>query len=390
MSLALPERLEPPTMVERASPAPREIESEAHARFLSQSHFASLNGLRCFSCLAVIEVHSIVVGNHASWISHGWIAVDLFFTISGFLIVTLLLRERRRRGRVSLKNFYVRRSLRIFPIYYLMIAGVFLFYLSIAPWRPGGLRYYAWTFPILLTYTQDLIPAHLGSFFHCWSLAMEEQFYLFWPALVKFASARLRWIVFTGLLLFCQVVNFGLLDTLIVRLYGDPKALSLPVVMCTFTPILLGVWLAHLLHDRKSFGALYRVVGYRWSPFLFAALMVAIDTLAPEVTRGGGRLLMQLNFALLIASVVIREDHLALPILSFPPIARLGVITYGLYVYHPWIVQFVQFIQRRLHWEQPNQLLVLLLVLSLSIVVAEFSFRVIEEPLLRLKTRFPS
>jgi peptidoglycan/LPS O-acetylase OafA/YrhL len=366
------------------------VKTDPHETFLRTKTFSSLNGVRCLCCLAVIKAHVIPNYPEHGLFAHGSLGVDLFFGISGFLIVTLLIRERERRGTVSLGKFYARRTLRIFPIYYLMIFAVFFVYLAVSPWRPDGLRYYAWTFPVLLTYTQDIIRTHLGGFFHCWSLAMEEQFYLFWPTVEKFVSRAWRWGVIGGLLLLNQAVNFGLFDGLITRIYGDPEAVRLPIFLITFTPILLGVLLAYLLNSRTSFGVLYRVLGYRWSPFLFLAMLIATCEVATEMSKGWPKLAVHLTLVLLLGSLVVREDHFARPILTFPPLARIGVISYGVYLYHVWVIVFIELAVNRLHLGAMNLAVELVLVTIATIAVAEASFRLIEQPLLRLKERFHS
>ncbi len=315
------------------------IEADPYDRFLRNKNFSSLNGVRCLCCLAVIKVHLQWEFPGPRLIALGWLGVDLFFVISGFLIVTLLIRERERRGSVSLGKFYARRMLRISPIYYLLIFAVLLFYVAISPWRPNGLRYYAWTFPVLLTYTQDVIRVQLGMFFHCWSLAMEEQFYMFWPTIEKFANRPVRWCILVGALLLNQGVNFGWFDGPIARIYGgDQAVLILPIFQITFTPILLGVLLAYLLNERRSFGVLYKILGYRWSPFVFLAALFAACEISPDLSQGWTRLTVHLIFMLMLGSLVIREDHFARPILTFAPIARLGVISYGIYLYHVWVI----------------------------------------------------
>lgn len=96
--------------------------SDSFSRFQAQQRFASLDGLRAFSILGVIWHHT-AASVHGPFLGHvGAEGVSLFFAISGFLITTLLLREQRRQGQVDLKAFYVRRSLRIFPLYYATLA----------------------------------------------------------------------------------------------------------------------------------------------------------------------------------------------------------------------------------------------------------------------------
>jgi peptidoglycan/LPS O-acetylase OafA/YrhL len=366
------------------------IKTAPYEKFIHNKTFSSLNGVRCLCCLAVIKVHVVWEIPGPRLISLGWLGVDLFFVISGFLIVTLLIRERERNGTVNLGKFYARRTLRIFPIYYLMIFAFLLFCLLIFPWKPNSLRLYSWTFPVLLTYTQDVIRAPLGLFFHCWSLAMEEQFYLFWPTIEKFAGRQERWLVLSGMLLLNQGVNFGLFDGLIIWVYDDRYALLLPIFIITFTPILLGVLLAYLLNDRRSFEVLYRVLGYRWSPFLLLALLFAICELRPEVNLGWTKLTVHLILVLLLGSLVIREDHFGRPILTFAPLARLGVISYGLYLYHVAIIHAFEFVREHFHVGTTNKALQFLLATAATVAVAETSFRLIEQPLLRVKERFHS
>jgi peptidoglycan/LPS O-acetylase OafA/YrhL len=88
----------------------------SHATYRTTKHFASLDGVRCCCILAVIWHHCPHPPSPANVLERGFLGVDMFFVLSGFLIVTLLLRERDRSGRINLKNFYVRRTLRIFPI----------------------------------------------------------------------------------------------------------------------------------------------------------------------------------------------------------------------------------------------------------------------------------
>jgi peptidoglycan/LPS O-acetylase OafA/YrhL len=358
--------------------------------FNENKMFASLNGVRCICCIGVIN-------EHVKWnlpgprlFDLGFLGVDLFFVISGFLIVTLLIRERERNGTVNLARFYARRTLRIFPIYYLMIFAFFLFCLAAFPWKPRSLLHYAWTFPVLLTYTQDVIRVGLGLFFHCWSLAMEEQFYLFWPTIEKFATGQVRWSVLGGMLLLNQGVNFGFFDGLITWVYGDKAAVLLPIFIITFTPILLGVLLAYLLNDRRSFEVLYRLLGYRWSPFLLLALLFATCELRPEVNLGWTKLTVHLLLMLLLGSLVIREDHFARPILTFPPIARMGVVSYGVYLYHVAIIEAVRIGLGHFHADGMNRGLQFLLVTAATVAVAEVSYRLIEQPFLRIKERFHS
>jgi peptidoglycan/LPS O-acetylase OafA/YrhL len=361
-----------------------------HDAYLGTRFFSSLNGIRCLCCLAVIKEHTHWDVGGPRLGNLGFLGVDLFFAISGFLIVTLLIRERERRGTVSLRKFYARRTFRIFPIYFLLIATVFLVYLAISPWAPNSLRSLLWTFPVLMTYTQDLILIPTGNFFNCWSLAMEEQFYLFWPTVEKYSS-RLGWcVILAAMLLVNQGMNFGLFDGLIGRIYGNASAATLPVFQVTFTPILLGVALAYLLHNRRAYAIVYRLVGARWSVFVCVGILVAICEVAPGKLNGWPRLMIQLSLVAVLASLVVREDHYARRILACAPMARLGVISYGIYLYHTWVIWVLTMAVHRLGFSLVSPSLMFLLVTAMTVLVAELSFRLIEQPLLHVKERYSS
>src|SRR5215831_9494644 len=115
--------------------------SARYQQFIQGKYFGALDGLRCLSIIGVIWHRTGPHGNHGL-LSRGYLGVDLFFTISGFLITTLLLREQREEGRISLRNFYIRRTLRIFPLYYTVLA-LYVFLV----WRferntPAGVQFF--------------------------------------------------------------------------------------------------------------------------------------------------------------------------------------------------------------------------------------------------------
>ena len=152
----------------------------------------ALDGLRAVAVLAVLTYH-------AGWIQGGFLGVDVFFTLSGFLITTLLCEEHARDGTIAIRRFYVRRARRLLPalVVLLLVCGGILFATMPSAFWPilggyllGVLSYGAnW----LIIYWRDL-----GVFGHTWSLAIEEQFYLAWPVLLLAAAATgpaPRWIV---------------------------------------------------------------------------------------------------------------------------------------------------------------------------------------------------
>jgi peptidoglycan/LPS O-acetylase OafA/YrhL len=346
--------------------------------------FSALNGLRCFCALGVIQWHCWDIAI-PRFLTHGYLGVDIFFIISGFLIVTLLLRERERCHDISLKLFYTRRTLRIFPVYYLLIFLVLFAFLLIYPWKPDGLRFYLPIAGVLVTYTTDIIdlPA-LGLFFHFWSLAVEEQFYLFWPAIEKFLTAPVKWALLLIGLFVNQLLHFGVFSAAIDRLYGRAGAHMMPLYQKTFTPIILGVILAHLLHHRRSFNFLYRLVGWRWAALPILAVVFLLLQREPKELQGISMSAMHLVLALGVASVVVREDHGFKGFLTFAPIARIGVVSYGVYVYHTLVLEVLE---RLGHGRIPPPVMFVVASL-LSVATAELSYRLYESRFLNLRDRF--
>ena len=163
----------------------------------------SLDGLRGVSILLVILGHARGTAGFPSWIpsfmtEHAALGVQIFFVISGYLITTLILDEERKTGRISLKLFYARRTIRIFPPFYL-----FLFVLTIGVWA-GMLQLPKYNLLFAAAYMMNVVPVGIGTWVtgHLWSLSAEEQFYLVWPAAIKFAGKK-RALIAAAVVAFC-------------------------------------------------------------------------------------------------------------------------------------------------------------------------------------------
>lgn len=150
--------------------------------------YPSINGLRAISIILVVIHHLSIqhgvfnsvekiklVKPFTDFLQDGHLGVNVFFVISGFLITLLMLREEADTGRMSIKDFYIRRTLRIFPAYYFLLFVYFLIQLS----GFFTIRELSWL--ACLTYTKDFYAASDWYTAHAWSLSVEEQFYLFWP-----------------------------------------------------------------------------------------------------------------------------------------------------------------------------------------------------------------
>lgn len=351
--------------------------SLSFAAYQARRYFSSLDGIRALAILAVVWHHTT---QPVAWLpgtSRGFLGVDIFFVLSGYLIVMKLLRERDRSGDISLRNFYMRRTLRIFPIYYTLLFVLAILFFIVARNNSMAADFRA-RFPYYITYTSNLI--HDTSILAItWSLAAEEQFYIVWPPIEKFLR-RFTLPVIAVLIFINQLVNYRVI---LAQYHG-----SLEILQSTFTPILFGVALAHILHSEAGYNKMARVLGDKWAaPLLAVGLIVIcnIPRLGTDIS-GTTRLVMQLAMVLLLAACVIREDHWLEPLFRNKVLVRLSAISYGMYLYHMLVRHVAGAVLSRLGLQVPFDLFVITLIGT--IIVAELSFRYYEKPFMRLKERW--
>lgn len=355
--------------------------ADTYAAFRKATYFPSLNGIRAICALMVIKVHAQwAIDGEPRMIEWGFLGVDMFFVISGFLIVTLLLRERDAAGRIDLKQFYLRRTRRIFPIYYLLVGFLFVLAVSTYGHSPKTWDAYKGSFLVFLLYLQDFVPIFLGVLYHTWSLSMEEQFYLVWPGIERFL--RRAWIVPILLLLIGvnQLCNFGFLEHALTALYG-PSGPRRPVFIITFTPILLGVLAAHMMHDPRTGLRLTGLLKNRWAPPLLMALAMLVCEYSGGL-RGIAYPMVHVLFCLALLAMVLNPRGIFARTLQSRVLAWLGSISYGIYLYHTMIIWFIERASASRHVQlAPFPLFVL--VATLAIGVAALSFRYFETPIMR-------
>lgn len=325
-----------------------------------------LDGLRGVAILAVI-------GFHEQLFSYGWVGVDLFFVLSGFLITGILLRAIPAavvRGKWHyFYTFYVRRSLRIFPIYYFYLISAFVVFHGWASKAPMGFGWY-------IFYSQNFKPGYGqfdGGYGHLWSLAIEEQFYLVWPAVVLFLGhKRLTWV--------CWFLIVGALSLRAWMCFGLHFNLEgvhrLP--FCRIDTFAVGAMVSLYLSRHKAMIAKQQ----RW---VWAASVIFI--------LAGGYLLgtplrntldwsfLAIGFGLLIA--VVAATHV--PLFEFAPLRKIGELSYSMYLFHQLV--FTKTVRILGAFHAPH-LLDLPTALALTVGLAMLTGRYIEGPFLRLKDRF--
>lgn len=296
-------------------------EPTGHAKFAATKRFGALDGLRAVSVVAVIWQHTAGFNQTDGILSRGYLGVDCFFVISGFLITTLLLREHVSTGRVSLKRFYLRRSLRIFPIYFTVLAAYIVLMFTQRHTAEG--REFFHNLPFFATYTSNWFSTggDHATFYFAWSLATEEQFYLFWPPLlvaVLYAARSMR----------PAKLAFALGALVVVDQVATQVGGSIPWRMAASlaTPILLGALAAVALSQPPGYAAAARFTGARWTaPIVGVVTLVALQVGVPDVAA-------QALLAVLVLSLVVREDTPLHPALTWRPIAWVGGISYGIYL----------------------------------------------------------
>jgi peptidoglycan/LPS O-acetylase OafA/YrhL len=332
---------------------------------LRRQHLPGLDGLRAVAVLAVVAYH---LG--FSWARGGFLGVDLFFVLSGFLITSLLLDESVEAGRIALSEFWRRRARRLLPALFVMVAIVVAW-----PWiasenglssavanvdvgqlRGYGLSslfYYANWYAVSAGHSYFAGFAAQSALVHTWSLAIEEQFYLLWPLLTF-------WLVRKGAIRSQKIgvvvsVVIALASSLAMALIFDPNSPSSInfVYNASFTRLFdlaIGAALAWWVLTRPA-----RSEQRRWSDpvglvailalglaFIFAGHSSGLpgNAVPTNFMFEGGFLLCALAVAAIIMAVRV-EGSLVARVFSWSPLRAIGLVSYGLYLWHWPVITYV-------------------------------------------------
>jgi peptidoglycan/LPS O-acetylase OafA/YrhL len=335
------------------------MEQAAPACWEALQHFdrkvlPSLDGIRGFAVLLVLFYHNISV--HIP----GPMGVEIFFVLSGFLITRLLVVERDKAGTISIRSFYWRRAVRIFPVFYLYMIAV----AAVDHVTPG----YYWSG---ITYTLNYYVALHGNqgntMYHLWSLAVEEQFYLLWPFTFFLFRNRL------DVLKRCTAIVIALsqIYKLVIMHYVSSDHIYRS--FDTRGPeILTGCLLALLLHHSR------KVPEWLLSR---AVLLVGLLELCVSASFADATSVTYFHLvdSVVIAVVMMQAIHYAPRILNRGPLKFLGFISYSLYVYHPMMLLAAGSLHLR--WS-----LTVLLSMSMAVAVAALSRYTFEAWFLKLKS----
>lgn len=367
---------------------PATISSDPAARPSVRFHLGYrpwLDGLRALSVLLVLAVHLRLVAPETAPLlpAGGFLGVDVFFVISGFLITSLLLDEYDKSNSISLKAFYWRRALRLLPALVTVVLFVCLLALLLGSFAAVGLTEIR--VASIVGYFTNWLRVYEGNetwiFFHLWSLSVEEQFYLVWPALlVVLLALRIgpRWIfriVVIGITvsaLLKPVLFFG--GSGVNRIYygSDTRADSI-LIGCA-------VSLAFACGYFKAISTRVTAAIARAAAIMFIALIaLADDGFRPLYF--GGLTTASLCVAAIILHLALIRSSSAFRFLEHPTVLWVGKRSYGLYLWHWPMFEIAR------SWA-PSVLVIPIALLS-TFFVAAVSYRFIESPFLKMKRSVP-
>ncbi|MBN9299429.1 MAG: acyltransferase [Filimonas sp.] len=343
-----------------------------------QQRLVSLDGLRTLSILIVLFAHLSITKNFPASnvpvesILTGDMGVNIFFVISGFLITLLLLKEENTKGEINIKHFYIRRIFRILPVYYFFLATCFLcLNFKIVP------DILIDSFIPPLTFTTGTLPIKTGwTLGHTWSLSIEEQFYLIWPALlICIKKKRNRNILLIFIISITPVAR--------ILYYYHFRDLSYMFILrgdCLMMGCLLAI-------NKDMIQLFYQKIKAK---YLVGISIFSISLLLNYLSSSGsmGSVTIPLTFFLhgilgvylIVANTLtISNKNLFSRFLNLKPVVYLGKLSYSLYIWQ----QF--FLQNRTTAISGVKLFPINIVLVF--IVGYLSYRLIETPVLKLKDR---
>jgi peptidoglycan/LPS O-acetylase OafA/YrhL len=308
--------------------------------------------------------------------------VTAFFVLSGFLITSLLMREYERTGRISLQNFYLRRTLRIFPAYYCFVAfSRTVDAVAGNPW-PNGL--FASAIGYMVNYYNAFTGHPSTSVAHAWSLGVEEQFYLMWP--VCFSMLARRGMPTVRKALVGAIVAAFLWRLILVQLDVAGKAYLYNAFDARLDNLAIGCLLATMAREPRYQGIAKVLSGRMWAPLVTLAGMAAVPTLlSGSIWRHIiGFSAYSALVAILLVQVMILSAASPWRWLNSRPMRYLGDVSYPTYLYHVWAVGAVHKL------DVASGFLGFGVSYAVTILAAAASFHLVERPFLRLKDRLAS
>jgi peptidoglycan/LPS O-acetylase OafA/YrhL len=348
---------------------------------VATSRVSGLDGLRALAVGAVVVFHSGL-----GVLPGGEIGVDLFMVLSGYLITTLLLAEQRSRGAISIRDFYIRRALRLFPALILLIVVLVLVTAVADSGQAFELnRGMVLSCMVAMAYLSDvavgwgLWPGFAADapLLHTWSLAIEEHFYLLWAPLIGYAAPRVgvrrltRWLAATAVLMVLWTSVLDIAGAGLARIIYSPDTRGIGLIV--------GAAMASYLWERSD-----RVNLHRAAPWVSLLGFLALMTV-PVMHEWAGRgpmLAIALLSAIMIAGVIDTASTFS-RMWSWTPFTFVGRRAYGIYLWHFPVFHFISKDRFDL-----GSLELAALKIAVTMMFVELSYDLVEKPALRLRKSF--
>ncbi len=327
-------------------------------------------------------------------ISDGGAGVSIFFVLSGFLITWMLISEHEATGNVNVKHFYMRRVLRIWPLYFAVIAFAFFVYPMLKSLiginSPLGTNvYYYLSFLSnfdVINVNQNCAGSDAMTQTITWSVAIEEQFYLFWPLIFAF-SPRRYWVHAILLTIICslafRILNHN--DTTLLYFHSFSVMIDLGIGALFAYAVKTNNRIKHFFENSSGKTHLLFV------SLSFCLLFWGKDLFAFEYGNAIMRLFVSISFALVICAQAVTKKNSLLNFKNISFARRLGKYTYGIYLLHPVALICVDVAVRLMHLPKDNFITLFsmgITAIVLTLIISRLSYQYFEMKFLRLKEKF--
>lgn len=359
----------------------------------ARRHFHTFDALRFFAFLKVFLLHLPIVA--FPWFNYvkagGGIGVQFFFVLSGFLITYIICEEKTRTGQLNLKNFFVRRVLRIWPLYYLMVAVAYItpyileHFLSL-PSSGEGYKPNIWISVFFLENYKMMAThqhANVSPLSVMWTLCIEEHFYIVWGLILYYLKLK----DLPKLIVACIAIG------LVCRMVYVANNIPTSDLFTNIDLFAYGAIPAYLLIAKSEQAELaINKIPY-WTKLLFLVLLIMTILVCSQYKTDQDYVaitsLLGLLFSLLIVLILPEKSRLRISDENW--LSRAGVYTYGLYLYHTLVINLLKqiFNKQNISLDKPGTAMLFFLVaLMATLLCSIISYYLFEKPFLRLKKYF--
>ncbi len=343
---------------------------------MKMPYFENFDGLRAVAIAAVLLRHGFPI-----FFKGGFLGVDLFFVLSGFLITQILLVEYHNTSNINLMRFYQRRACRLLPALFLAII-VALLLRDYSPQEnlaniPGTV------FPVVFYYA-NFVFRTLGGLAPTWSLAIEEQFYMVWPLLMLFFLKRN---IALGIRITIIIISALILLRGIMAIYVHDRFFLYAFTLARFDSLLIGSLLS-LAFFKGNIPKILHNKGIAEGMLILFILLCFFSSPTQGWLYYGGYSIIAIIFSILIINMVYRKQDYLCFLLQMRLVQYTGRISYGLYLFHLPIYYSIDYFLNHYTINAPNIIIVFLVKIPLSYLLAVLSYELIEKRFLLMKWKY--